>query len=83
MTIETQQHLNIEGFGIIEEFYQLSHHRKKMLSAQLLANSDDISHRCVRSIWPHASLGDMKKLKSFIILLKYDGESKYHSKSIH
>ncbi|MAI62862.1 MAG: hypothetical protein CBB87_10345 [Micavibrio sp. TMED27] len=64
-----------ERFGIIEEFSLLSPRRKAMLFDHIQGSSDTIFERSVRLIWPDAKDSDVKKLRSFLVLLKHGNNS--------
>jgi hypothetical protein len=59
-----------EPLNIIEEFAALSAKRKILLCDSLFAEGKNAFENAVRLLWPEASVQDMKKLESFLALLR-------------
>ncbi|MGB4106979.1 MAG: hypothetical protein WBK55_04200 [Alphaproteobacteria bacterium] len=57
-------------FSIIEEFAVLSAKRKVLLCDHLFGESRQTFRNTIKLLWPEASILDMKKLESFLILLR-------------
>lgn len=57
-------------FNIIEEFSSLSPKRKMLLCDYLFLESRQTFEATVKLLWPEAGHRDMKKLQSFLNLLK-------------
>jgi hypothetical protein len=59
-----------QPFSIIEEFAMLSAKRKVLLCDHLFAEGRDTFRNTVKLLWPEANDIDVKKLESFLILLR-------------
>ena len=57
-------------FSIIEEFAHLNPNRKLALCDDLFTRGRNAFQNAVRLLWPDARQTDVKKLESFITLLK-------------
>jgi hypothetical protein len=59
-----------QPFSIIEEFAMLSAKRKVLLCDHLFTEGRQIFKNTVQLLWPEANDLDVKKLESFLILLR-------------
>ncbi len=59
-----------QPFSIIEEFAALSAKRKVLLCDHLFTEGRETFQNTVKLLWPEAAPLDLKKLESFLVLLK-------------
>ena len=59
-----------QPFSIIEEFATLIAKRKVLLCDHLFIEGFETFQNTVKLLWPEATLLDVKKLESFLVLLR-------------